>query len=167
MASRKTATGSAPQPRRLSRAPLSGRRGGAAEASLSPAYVRNVTRARTARASATKGGDGTPQLPLSTAAAAEHAAAHPPGPSADERDGSPGASTSGDGSFDGAAAASGADAHAAVQALRAELLDMRQQAAAQAALTAQQALTISSLERTLQKTQEGGSAQPIGQQGAT
>ncbi len=140
---------------------------GAAEASLSPSHARSGTRPRITRTpAAAKGAGGdaqTPPLPLSTAPAAEHAAAHPPEPASDDRDGSPGASSSG-GSFEGgAASASAADAHAAVQALRAELLDMRKQAAAQAALTAQQALTISGLERTLQKTQAGGSAQTTGQ----
>ena len=50
------------------------------------------------------------------------------------------------------------DAQAAVDALKADLQDMRKQVAAQAALTAQQALTISSLERALQKTRDGASA---------
>ena len=140
---------------------------GAAEASLSPSHGRGGIRARITRTPAAKGagGDATPSLPLSTAPAAEHAAAHPPEPSFDDRDGSPGASSSsGGGGFEGGVApGSVADAHAAVQALRAELQDMRKQTAAQAALTAQQALTISALERTLQKTQEGGSAQPAGQ----
>ena len=137
---------------------------GAAEASLSASHGRRSARARITRTAASKGatGDAIPPLPLSTAPAAEHAAAHPPEPSFDDRDGTPGASSSGGGgNFEGGVSAS--DAHAAVQALRAELLDMRKQAAAQAALTAQQALTISGLERTLQKTQEGGSAQPAGQ----
>ena len=137
---------------------------GAADASLTSANSRSGARARTARASAAKDAstDGTQPLPLSTAPAAAHAAAHAPAPSLDERDGSPGASSSG-GRADGPGVGLIADTHAAVEVLKAELLDMRKQAAAQAALTAQQALTISSLERTLQKTQEGGSAQPAGQ----
>ena len=127
---------------------------GSAEASLSSAQSRSTPRARAARASATKGtsGDSTPALPLATAPAAEHAAAHVPGP--DERDGSPGASSSGDGSI----GAPVGDAQMAVEALKAELQDMRKQVAAQAALTAQQTLTISSLERALQKTRDGASA---------
>jgi len=141
---------------------------GAAEASLSPSHARSGARGRVTRTpAAAKGASGdaaTPLLPLSTAPAAEHAAAHPPEPSSNDRDGSPGASSSGSGSFEGGAmSASAADTVAAVQALRAELLDMRKQAAAQAALTAQQALTISGLERSLQKTQQGGSAQTTGQ----
>ena len=134
---------------------------GTAEASLFSAHSRSSPRARTTRASATKGtsGDGIPALPLATAPAAEHAAAHPPSPPSDERDGSPGASSSGvSGSRDGSVAAPVGVAQAAVEALKAELQDMRKQVAAQAALTAQQALTISSLERALQKTRDGASA---------
>jgi hypothetical protein len=131
---------------------------GAAEASLSSAQSRSSARGRAARTSATKGtsGDVIPALPLATAPAAEHAAAHPPSPAEDERDGSPGASSSG--VSDGCIAASVGDAQAAVEALKAELQDMRKQVAAQAALTAQQSLTISSLERALQKTRDGASA---------
>ena len=52
---------------------------GAAEASLSPSHACSGARARTLAAAKDAFGDATPSLPLSTAPAAEHAAAQPAG----------------------------------------------------------------------------------------
>lgn len=98
--------------------------------------------------------------------ASEHAGAHLPLAMFQARNGSPGASSSEAGTANPAAgaAASRVDstAEAQVALLRSELQEMRRLVTAQAAVTAQQELTISGLQRSLLKLPPAGSTSLVG-----
>lgn len=106
--------------------------------------------------------------------AAQLAGSQPPPAAHQSRNGSPGAGSSDAGAAPPGAAPPGtaaggigaATAEAQVAQLRAELQEMRQIVTAQAALTAQQQLTISSLQRSLQSTPSGSGPPPVGTQSA-
>ena len=124
--------------------------------------------ARRARSQSLRAAADSQAGPAQTAAAAEHAAAHPPLATFEYREGSPGASTSSDvstaASLDTAPATPSWSAEAQVDALRTELQDMRELIRAQQALTAQQELTIASLQRGLLTTPSGSGPSDLGVQ---
>lgn len=124
-------------------------------------HVRWMSRSRRMRlrAEAERQAESAAGAPGSGAASGI-AGSPPPLAAHQSRDGSPGAGSSdAGGAPPGAAAASVGDstAEAQVAQLRAELQEMRQLVTAQAALTSQQQLTISSLQRSLQGMSPGQS----------
>ena len=101
----------------------------------------------------------------------EHAGTHLPLAMYQARNGSPGASSSDSGAAIPVAGAASSCAESAAEAqvalMRAELREMRHLVTAQAALTAEQELTISGLQRSLRKLSSDESPHHVGTQGVS